>query len=333
MKKRFGILVLLVSLFSGVLTGCTVGNTQIIIDLNNAGRNDVFSINGTDCTKDEARVYLCNYQNIYGSAYGLDLWQYDYSNMDIEVTLEDYVKELTVVELSHVICMNQLAEELEIQLTAEEEKLVSQVTDEYYESLTREELRYMGIDKLELKEIYTRYAIAQKLYNTLTAGVNEEVSDDEARVILIQQIYVKSKDVAKVVEQKLRSGSGFDTVASSYSEADVVERHLTRGEYEKVVEDIAFNLDDGEESRMIEAGNGYYFIKCIDKYVEELTETNKDNIILKRRQEQFDNIFYDFIDNSTFELNEKVWEKVEVDTSGTITTDSFFEVYEKYFTE
>ena len=73
MKKRFGILVLLVSLFSGVLTGCTVGNTQIIIDLNNAGRNDVFSINGTDCTKDEARVYLCNYQNIYGSAYGLDL--------------------------------------------------------------------------------------------------------------------------------------------------------------------------------------------------------------------------------------------------------------------
>ena len=333
MKKKFGILVVLVSLFSSVLTGCNIGNTQIIIDLNNAGRNDVFSINGTDCTKDEARVYLCNYQNIYGKVYGLDLWQYDYSDMDIEVTLEDYVKELTVVELSHVICMNQLAEELEIGLTPEEEKLVSQVTDEYYQSLTKDEIRYMGIDKIELKEIYNRYAIAQKLYNTLTACVNEEVSDDEARVILIQQIFVQSKDVAKVVEQKLRSGSGFDTVASSYSEADVVERNLTRGEYDKKVEDIAFNLDDGEESRVIETEDGYYFIKCIDKYVEELTETNKENIIIKRRQEQFDNIFYEFIDNSTFELNEKVWEKVKVDTSGAITTDSFFEVYEKYFTE
>jgi len=333
MKKKFGILVILVSLFSSVLTGCNIGNTQIMIDLNNAGRNDVFSINGTDCTKDEARVYLCNYQNIYGKVYGLDLWQYDYSDMDIEVTLEDYVKELTVVELSHVICMNQLAEELEIGLTSEEEKLVSEVTDEYYDSLSREEIRYMGIDKMELKEIYKRYAIAQKLYNTLTDGVNEEVSDDEARVILIQQIFVKSKDVAKVVEQKLRSGSGFDTVASSYSEADVVERNLTRGEYDKKVEDIAFNLDAGEESWMIEIESGYYFIKCIDKYVEELTESNKDNIILKRRQEQFDDIFYEFIDNSTFELNEKVWDKVEVDTSGAITTDSFFEVYEKYFTE
>jgi len=333
MKKRFGILVILVSLFSCVLTGCNIGNTQIMIDLNNAGRNDVFSINGTDCTKDEARVYLCNYQNIYGKVYGLDLWQYDYSDMDVEVTLEDYVKELTVVELSHVICMNQLAEKLEMTLTSEEEKLVSQATDEYYSSLSREEIRYMGIDKIELKEIYKRYAIAQKLYNTLTAGVNEEVSDDEARVILIQQIFVKSEDVAKLVEQKLRSGSGFDTVASSYSELDAVERTLTRGEYDKKVEDVAFNLDDGEESRMIEADNGYYFIKCMDKYVEELTEANKENIILKRRQEQFDDIFYEFIDNSTFELNDKVWEKVEVDTSGTITTDSFFEVYEKYFTE
>lgn len=333
MKKRFGILVVLVSLLSGVLSGCSIGNTQVIIDLNNVGRNDVFSINGTDCTKDEARLYLCNYQNIYGSAYGLDLWQYDYSSMGVEVTLEDYVKELTIAELSNVICMNQLAEELEITLTDEEEKLVSQATDEYYKSLSREELRYMGIDKMELREIYERYAIAQKLFTTLTEGVNEEVSDDEARVIRIQQIYVKSEEVAKVVQQRLRSGSGFDVVASSFNEADVIERNLTRGEYAKEVDDVAFNLDNDEESGMIVTEDGYYFIKCLDKYVEELTESNKENIILQRRQEQFDDVFYEFIDNSTFELNEKVWESVKVDTSGAITTDSFFEVYEKYFTE
>lgn len=333
MKKKFGTLVVIVSLLSGVLSGCNVGNTEFVIDLNNVGRNDVFSINGTDCTKDEARLYLCNYQNIYGSEYGLDLWMYDYSNMSIDVTLEDYVKELTIVELSNVICMNQLAEELGVELTVQEEKLVSQATDEYYESLSREELRYMGIDKIELKECYERYAIAQKLYKTLTDGVNEEVSDDEARVIRIQQIYVKSEEVAKVVQQRLRNGSGFDVVASSFNEAGVIERNLTRGEYEKAVEDVAFNLDDGEQSGMITASDGYYFIKCLNKYIDDLTEQNKENIILKRQQEQFDDVFYEFIDNSTFELNEKVWDSVKVDTSGAITTDSFFKVYEKYFTE
>ena len=333
MKKRFGILVVLVSLFVSVVSGCTIGDTKFVIDLNNAGRNDVFSINGKDCTKDEARLYLCNYQNIYGSAYGLDLWQYDYSNMTLDGTLEDYVKELTVVELSIVMCMNQLAEEMEITLTAEEERLVSKATDEYYDSLTREEIRYMGIDKIELKTFYQRYAIAQKLYSILTRGVNEEVSEDEARVIRIQQIYVKSEDVAKVVQQKLRNGSGFDIVASSYNEANVIERNLARGEYLPEVDAVAFNLDNNEESGMIVASDGYYFIKCLNKYVDDLTEVNKGTIIEKRKKEQFDDVFYDFIDRSTFELNEKVWDSVKVDTTGTITTNSFFEVYEKYLGE
>ena len=333
MKKRIGILAATVCLCTGLLTGCNVGDTEFIIDLNNVGRNDIFSINGKDCTKDEARLYLCNFQNIHGSAYGLDLWQYDYSNMDIDGTLEDYVKELTVVELSNIMCMNQLAEEMEITLSSEEEKLVSKATDEYYESLTRDELRYMGIDKMELREAYERYAIAQKVYNTLIKGVNEEVSDDEARVIRIQQIYVKSEEVAKVVQQKLRSGSGFDVVASSFNEANVIERNLTRGEYAQEVDDVAFNLDDGEESGMIKTEDGYYFIKCLNKYVEDLSEANKANIIEKRRKEQFDDVFYEFINNSTFELNEKVWDGVKVDTSGIITTDSFFDVYQRYFTE
>lgn len=333
MKKRFGILFSLVFMISCLLSGCSFGNTEFVIDLNNVGRNDIFSINGEDCTKDEAKLYLCNYQNIYGSAYGLDLWQYDYTDMDVEVTLEEYIKELTIEELSNIMCMNQMAEQQGITLTEEEEKLVSQATDEYYKSLSKEELRYMGIDKIELKEIYERYAIAQKLYNTLIEGVNEEVSDDEARVIRIQQIYVKSEDVAKVVEQKLRAGTEFGTVASSFNEADVIERNLARGEYEQAIDNIVFNLDNGEESGRITTEDGYYFIKCLNKYVEDLTEANKDNIILQRRQEQFDDVFYEFIDNSTFELNEKVWDKITVDTSGNITTDSFFEVYEKYFTE
>ena len=333
MKKRFGIRAAAVCLCASLLTGCNVGNAEFIIDLNNVGRNDIFSINGMDCTKDEARLYLCNFQNIQGSAYGLDLWQYDYSNINTNVTLEEYVKELTVVELSHIMCMNQLAEQMEITLTPEEVELVSKVAEEYYQSLTKEELKYMGIDKKELRESYERYAIAQKVYRSLIKGVNEEVSDDEARVIRIQQIFVKSEEKAKEVQQKLQSGSGFDVVASSFNEASTIERYLARGEYAPEVDQAAFHLENGEVSGMIKTADGYYFIKCINKYVEDLSEANKLTIIEKRTEEQFDDVFYGFIDNSTFELNEKVWAQIKVDTSGIITTDSYFEVYEKYFTE
>ena len=74
--------------------------------------------------------------------------------------------------------------------------------EEYYESLSRRERMYIGIDKNRLKGIYEKYAIAQKLYNTLTQGINEEVSDDEARVIRIQQIFIRNEEVALRVQQK-----------------------------------------------------------------------------------------------------------------------------------
>ena len=41
-----------------------------------------------------AKLYLSNYRNLYGSAYGMDLWQYDFG----DASLEDYVKDVTLQE-------------------------------------------------------------------------------------------------------------------------------------------------------------------------------------------------------------------------------------------
>lgn len=333
MKRRFVSLCLTVALLSSALTGCTIGNTEIVWNTNSVGRKHVFSINGNKCTKEEARLYLCNYQNILGHAYGIDLWEYDYSEMDEDSTLEAYVKDVTLSELASIMCMEQLAEQQELTLTEEELEKVAKATEEYYESLSKAEISYMGLDKNKLKGFYEKYAIAQKLYGNLTQGVNEEVSDDEARVMRIQQIYVKSEEVALKVQQKLANGEKFDSLASNYNEAGSIEKNLARGEYPEAVDKVAFRLDDDEQSNMIKTDDGYYFIKCINKFDAELTEANKENIIAKRRKEQFDDKYIELVENSQFELNEKVWDSIKIDTSGEITTDSFFEIYEKYFTE
>lgn len=333
MKRKLVTLCLAVALLSTTFTGCTIGDTEIVLNMNSVGRNHVFSINGDKCTKEEARLYLCNYQNIYGYTYGINLWDYDFSQMEEGCSLEDYVKDVTLSELANIMCMEQLAEQQELTLTEEELEKVAKATNEYYESLSKEERSYIGLDKNELKGFYKKYAIAQKLYNTLTQGVNEEVSDDEARVIRIQQIYVKSEEKALQVQKKLADGAKFENLASTYNEAAVIEKNLARGDYAEVVDNVAFHLDNEEVSGMITAEDGFYFIKCLDKFDEELTEANKENIIVKRRKEQFDDKFIEFVESSQFELNEKVWEDIKVDTSGDIKTKSFFEIYEKYFTE
>ncbi len=333
MKRKLITLCLVLALLSSCLTGCTIGNTEFVWNTNSVGRKHVFSINGNKCTKEEARLYLCNYQNILGHAYGIDLWEYDYSKMEEDSTLEAYVKDVTLSELASIMCMGQLAEQQGVALTEEELDKVAKAADEYYDSLSREEISYIGLDKGKLKSFYERYAIAQKLYGSLTQGVNEEVSDDEARVMRIQQIYVKDEDVALKVKQKLAGGEKFDSVASNYNEAGSIEKNLARGEYPEAVDKVAFRLDNDEQSGMIKTEDGYYFIKCIEKFDEELTEANKENIIVKRRKEQFDDKYIELVETSQFELNEKVWDSIKVDSSGKITTDSFFEIYEKYFTE
>lgn len=320
-----------ISLISLILTGCTIGDKQFVLDVNNVGRNDVFSINGTECSIKEAKLYLCNYQNLYGKEFGIDLWNHNFGEHAPEVSLDKYVKDITLAQLANIMCMNMLAEDKGITLSEKEQKKIEEATKEYMDSLNKDEISYINVNHDEVREYYERYAIAQKLYDTLTTGINEEVSEDEARVIRLQQIFVTSADNANFIQQKLAEGNDFATLAATYNEATEIELTMARNAYPKVIEDITFHLENGQTSEMITTENGYYFFKCISKYEQELTEENKANILIQRRKSQFDDVLTTFVQNSSYELNEDLWEETEIDKSGAIQTDSFFEIYEKHF--
>ena len=330
-KLTLGILA--VYMASVLLTGCAIGDTEYVLDIEAVvpQGNHVFSINGSKCTQEEAKLYLCNYQNLYGNEYGMNLWEHDFGAMQKDETLASYVKDITLSQLANIICMNLLADNKEITLTDVEKKMAEVAAKEYYASLSAAEIAYMGVDLEQMEEFYTRYAIAEKLYATLTQGVNEEVSDDEARVIRVQQIFVTVQEDALAVQKKLAAGDDFASVASNYNEADTIETTMKRGEYPSDVDEEAFNLDNGQQSDMIITTEGYYFIKCLSKFEAELTELNKLDIIAQRQKQQFDDVFHAFIVASEFDLNEQIWDDIDIDTSGNIKTDSFFEVYDKYF--
>ena len=318
-----------ISLATVTLTGCKVGNTQIKLEsIRLSNHKNVFIINDYKCPLKMAKLYLCNYRNLYGSAYGLDLWQYDFG----DASLEDYVKDVTIQELSRIACMDLIAEQQEMTLTGAEEDLVKKAAQEYYDSLSDAEKSYMDVHETDIQEAYENYALAEKLYQTLTQGIDEEVSDDEARVIRVQQIYVTDKSTAQEVQKKLDNGEDFASVASTYNQKGKVEITVARGDYPQEVENIAFNLDNDACSDMIEAEDGYYFIKCLNKLEEQLTEENKSNIRIKREKEQFEDTYQEFVDSSTFEMNDLLWKEITLDDTSDITTDSFFDVYDKYFT-
>ena len=313
-----------------LLTGCRIGDTQIVWKTNKLNNHRyVFQVNDRTCDVKQAKLYLCNYRNLYGSAYGIDLWSYDYNAS----SLEQYVKDITIQELSRIVCMDMLAEQMDMSLTEEEQECCEQAASEYYASLSEEERSFMDVRERDIQKAYRDYALAQKLYRSLTENIDEEVSDDEARVIRVQQIYVTDADTAQLIKEKLANGDDFAAVASTYNKASEIETVVARDEFPQEVENIAFNLDNGAISDMIEANGGYYFIKCLNKLEEQLTEDNKENIRQKRRMELFDHEYQDFIDQATFTMNDSLWDDIHLEETEEITTDSFFQIYDKCFKE
>ncbi len=144
------------------------------------------------------------------------------------------------------------------------------------------------------------------------------------------QIFVTDPEAAAVVREKLQNGEDFASVANMYNELPSIQANICRDDLPKEAEAVAFQMDDNEVSEVIAVEEGYYFIKCLDKYNEELTEANKVTIVEKREKEAFDDVYNEFVAGLTSYINEDVWAALKVDSTSQVVTDSFFDVYERY---
>lgn len=304
-----------------LLAGCSIGGKEVILR-NGMGSRDVFKIDDVSLSLTEAKVYLANYQNIYGKSYGINLWEQKFQNGK----LKRYVKDVALSEMTRIVCMDLLAKEQEVTLTEEETQEIKKAAETYYNSLTEAEKSYTGASLSDVEGMYEDYALAHKVYHVLTEGVNAEVSDDEARIMEAMQIFLKDENKASEVKEKLSAGEDFAAVASNYNQKTAIEISVGRGEMPPEVEAVAFELDNGEISDCIPTEDGYYFVKCINKFNEELTDANKSNIVDAREKAAFDDVYEAFISGLSSSLNEKVWSEVSLVTDGSITTDSYFEI-------
>ncbi len=299
----------------GALTGCSMGREQ------------VFKIDGETCSLSEAKVLLVNYQNQYTDLYGVNLWE---ASDEQKNRLETYVKDLTVTELAEVYTMELIGEEKEIFLTEEEQTHAQAAAEEYFASLNEAEKTYMDVSQKDIEALYARYAAAKKVYQSLTESVDQEVSDDEARVMRAKQIFVKSEDTAKLVKQKLAGGEDFDTLAASCNESEKVDVTLDRSQVDKENQDTVFALKDKEVSEVIPEDGGYYIFQCVKSYDPKLTEANKEKVLAGRMEDTVNSTYDSYVKEANSKLNQECWDGVKLDTSGALKTSSFFEVFEKH---
>lgn len=330
-KKRILIPMLsMVLLVMSLLSGCK-GKTQIVLTTP-LNENELFRIGDEVCTVEEAKVFLTTTRNQYEQLIQPDMWDKDFGGM----SLEEYVKESILGQLTQIKSMALMAQEREIVLDESETKAIAAAAKEYYQSLTAEELSYLGITLEQVQKLYTQYALSEKLYEELTADVDTEVSDDEARSITVQQIYIpKTNENAKAQaeeahEKAIAEDADFEAIALAYSADGETEASYRKGAAEAALETVVFSLDINEISNVVEGESGYYIVKCISSFNREETDANKAEIIAQRKSEAFDVVYQEFIQQQPSQFNDELWKKLDLQSDGAVSTSNFFGVYNQF---
>lgn len=342
------VLILVISAL--LFTGCRKEEEKTDIVLTTAFEdNELFRIENRNCFIEEAGVYMRSAGSRYQDVFGEEIWKQNFNGK----TLENELKDTTLARLAQIKSMDLLAEEWNIALDEDELEKAGTAAEKYFGLLGNDEKQYMGVSEELLKNMYSEYALADKIYREVTKNVNPEISDDEARSITVKQILFKTSSVdgsgkrkeysehdkedaykrAEKCLKEAREGTEFDSLSERYNEDDQNTYTFGKGVMPAEFERVAFNLDTDEISSIVETEYGYHIIKCISSFDQKETDANKERIVTERKKEAFNRVYDEFVPKLHSNLNEELWEKFDYDplTIGD-TGQSFFEVFDEVFT-
>lgn len=280
-------------------------------------------------SKSESMIVLAAEKDRYQNMYTDKVWDIEINS---EMTFEEYLANQVEEFLIELRTINLLADEREITLSGEEQEKIRLLSEEYYTGLSDESREYLGASLEDALKMYTEYYKANKVVKELTAQESFEISDNEAKIIVLDEIELSSEEKAQsVYEKALEEGADFQTIAKENSINPEVRRSVKRGEEAAAYEEAAFALTEGEVSEVIEADGSYYVLKSVDDYDEKATLEWKKELVEERKQAAFKSVYDKFKEENPVIMKTDTWNQAG-DEGGTHALESdFFELYKKYF--
>lgn len=283
-------------------------------------------------TEAQAMIVVANERNRYQSAYTDAIWSVEVPERGVSFDKLMIQNVKSFLEQVKLLCM--LAGERGITVTSQERDELRQLSETYLSGLSEADQDYIGCSREDVQAVYTDYFLANKLVRTLTAGVNNEISDSEAKVIRIQQIVTSSLPKAKALLKRVKiDGAEFGSTAGRYSEAEETERTLSRGKADSLFEQTAFSLEEGQISNIIAQDGLYYIIKCTDDYDQEATQERKSLLETAINNRTFQEVYGPYKEEHNIRFPERFWNRIDLTAGNDSTVENFFELYEEAFSE
>lgn len=307
-KKRIVTILIIAAAVAAVLVFIKFFNGNGLYISTGMGKNVLAKVDGQKTYTMDAAVLMSDAKSQYEEMFGSSIWTQQIDGK----TFEEYIKDQIRVKLIRVRCMNVMAKEKGVVLGREEKEGVKKASEEYYNALTNEQRSKYSITEDKLNQMFTEFALAQKLYNDQISVMDIEVSADDSRVINIQYIVTDTREEIENAYAELNEGNSFFAIAKKYNSDGEYEYELRRGEMNSKFEEAAYALATGEMSKIVEADGKYYIIRCTSDNDKAKTEVNKSAILSDKKLEAFNEQFEEYEAGKYVEWNSREWEKLSV---------------------
>lgn len=210
------------------------------------GRHEILQAGSQKAYDYEASILFADVRKQYESLFGSDVWSREIDGQSFET----YARQQVRTKLIRVAYMNELADKRGVVLNREESANISKAAKEYLACVDDASAKRLGLTQEQIEQMFTKFAIASRLYNDMTANLQTEVSADYARVITIQYISADSENLINSAKTRLDGGESFFYVARDINNGGDYECELRRGEMEKNLKRLHIILQPVRQARL-----------------------------------------------------------------------------------
>lgn len=168
------------------------------------------------------------------------------------------------------------------------------------------------IGNKDAEKVLTDLLLIEKLRAKLISDAKIEISESEAKVIDIIRIEFDDEDDANEILESINNSPDvpFATAARRHSVNSETELKVGRGDLGDSIDDVIFELDEGEISPVIESNGKYYIIKIEKGYDAEATALRKEEMRTRLEGAVVNTAYENYVRENPYELDADEWNEV-----------------------
>ena len=335
MKGKAGIYVLAGVLAAGTLTGCSSSVSE---------SDTAITVGDTRITGDVANFYArytqAQYETYYAGYMGDDMWN---SEAEEGQSYEEFVKAQIQEQLEDMVLLEQHMDEYEVSLSDGEKQAIKEAAQKFDESNALEDKEKISGGKETVERVMTLMSIQEKMMEAIQAGVDTEVSDEEAAQKSMQYVFFSSqtttesadgsqdgdseegdmeeivKETAKAQAQSFAEAVKDQADFAAYASEQGLEAQTATFDADSVspaaeVVEAADKLQEGETTGMIETDSGYYVARVTSLFDQAATDAEKQNIVAERKTELYNDTCDGWKEETDITVHDSVWKKIDFQT-------------------